>query len=45
MWLQSLYCTEKKGGEKYDVPSSFQVFSEMGEVTTALLDRQVSPTA
>jgi len=36
----SLFCTEKKGGEKYDVPSCFQVFSEMGEATTALLDRQ-----
>lgn len=33
--------TEKKNGEKYDLVSSYQILSEIGEATAAILDKKV----
>ncbi|CAL1540862.1 unnamed protein product [Lymnaea stagnalis] len=33
--------TEKKSTEKYDIPSSYQLLSEIGEGTAAVLDKKV----
>ena len=33
--------TEKKSIEKYDIPSSYQLLSEIGEGTAAMLDKKV----
>lgn len=33
--------TEKKNGEKYDLVSSYQILSEIGEATVAILDKKV----
>ncbi|GJQ79973.1 hypothetical protein Trydic_g9450 [Trypoxylus dichotomus] len=38
----SVYCPEKKAGEKYNVPSSFNVMSEIAESTSAMLDSKVT---
>ncbi|XP_041365388.1 PAT complex subunit CCDC47-like [Gigantopelta aegis] len=35
------YFTEKKTVEKFDIPTSYQILTEMGEVTTAILDKKV----
>ncbi|XP_077978055.1 PAT complex subunit CCDC47-like [Glandiceps talaboti] len=37
----SLYCPDKRGGEKYNLPSSLAVVSEMGEVVNAMLDSKI----
>lgn len=37
----SLYNPEKKTAEKYGIPSSFQLFGEVGEALVALLDQKV----
>ena len=34
--------TEKKNVDKYSVPSNFQILSEIGEATSAILDKTVS---
>ncbi|PVD31151.1 hypothetical protein C0Q70_10429 [Pomacea canaliculata] len=33
--------TEKKSAEKFDIPASFQLLSESGEATSAMLDKKV----
>ena len=33
--------TEKKSVEKYSIPSCFQILSEIGEATSAILDNKV----
>lgn len=40
--FQSLFCGERKGGDKLDLPSSFSVMSEIGEVSLAMLDSKVT---
>ncbi|CAD5117264.1 DgyrCDS6056 [Dimorphilus gyrociliatus] len=37
----SLYSTEKKNPEKYEIPTSFTLMSEIGEATAAVLDRRM----
>lgn len=37
----SLYCTEKKSADKYDIPASFTLMSEIGEATAAVLDKSM----
>ncbi|KAL0274608.1 UNVERIFIED_CONTAM: hypothetical protein PYX00_002704 [Menopon gallinae] len=37
----SVFCPEKKSGEKYGVPSNFSLMSEIGEVAPAMLDARV----
>lgn len=37
----SVYCPERKAGDKYNIPSSFQVMSEIGEATSAMLDSKI----
>nr|CAG4648729.1 EOG090X08PA [Polyphemus pediculus] len=37
----SVYCPERKSTEKYGIPSNFMLMSEMGEVSTTLLDARV----
>lgn len=37
----SVYCPERKAGEKFNIPASFQVMSEIGEATSAMLDSKV----
>ncbi|XP_076269950.1 PAT complex subunit CCDC47 [Rhynchophorus ferrugineus] len=37
----SIYCSERKAGEKYNIPSSFQVMSEIAESTSAMLDSKI----
>lgn len=34
--------TEKKNGEKYDLSSSYQILSEIGEATVSVLDKKVT---
>ncbi|XP_018329713.1 coiled-coil domain-containing protein 47 [Agrilus planipennis] len=36
------YCPERRPGEKYNLPSSFQVMSEIHEATLAMLDSKVT---
>ncbi|KAJ1522386.1 hypothetical protein ONE63_002674 [Megalurothrips usitatus] len=38
----SLYCPERKTGEKFGVPNNMCLMSEMGEVSSTLLDSRVS---
>ncbi|XP_056629966.1 PAT complex subunit CCDC47 [Diorhabda sublineata] len=38
----SVYCPERKPGDKFNVSSSFNVMSEIGEATSAILDSKVS---
>ncbi|XP_014273685.1 PAT complex subunit CCDC47 isoform X2 [Halyomorpha halys] len=38
----SVYCVERRGGEKMGLPSQFQIISEMGEVTSAILDSKIT---
>lgn len=38
----SVYCPEKKSGEKFNIPSSFNVMSEIAESTSAMLDSKVT---
>lgn len=40
--FQSVYCVERKSGEKHGLPSQFQIISEMGEVSSAMLDSKVT---
>ncbi|XP_072042113.1 PAT complex subunit CCDC47-like [Amphiura filiformis] len=37
----SLYCTDRRSGDKYNLSSSFSVLSEMGEVINGILDNKV----
>ena len=39
--LQTWYCPEKKSVNKFNVPSSFQLLSEIGEATASILDSKV----
>ena len=39
--LQSQFCLEKKSPEKFDLPSTYQLLSEIGEATSAVLDKRV----
>ena len=41
IFLQSQF-TEKKSVDKYDLPTSYQLLSESGEATSAMLDKKVS---
>ncbi|XP_017784971.1 PREDICTED: coiled-coil domain-containing protein 47 [Nicrophorus vespilloides] len=38
----SVYCPERKSGERYNIPSNFQVMSEILEATSAMLDSKVT---
>ncbi|KAK9708819.1 PAT complex subunit CCDC47 [Popillia japonica] len=38
----SVYCPEKKTGEKFNIPSSFNVMGEIAESTSAMLDSKVT---
>ena len=40
--LQSLYCPERKGASSYSLCDSFQILSEIGTATQAILDKGVS---
>lgn len=40
-YFQSIYCPEKKSGSKFGVPDNFSVMSEIGEVTSAMLDSKI----
>ncbi|CAK9301374.1 unnamed protein product [Gordionus sp. m RMFG-2023] len=40
----SLYCPEKKGGEKLGLPPGFQYVSEIGEAILSLLDNKIMAT-
>jgi Protein of unknown function (DUF1682). len=35
---QSLYCPERKSGDKFNLPSGFNVMSEIAEVSSSLID-------
>ncbi|OAD56719.1 Coiled-coil domain-containing protein 47 [Eufriesea mexicana] len=37
----SVYCPEKRPGEKFGLPSGFYVMSEIAEVASAILDRRI----
>ncbi|CAG9767081.1 unnamed protein product [Ceutorhynchus assimilis] len=37
----SIYSPERKAGEKFNLPASFQVMSEIGEATSAMLDSKI----
>ncbi|EZA46563.1 Coiled-coil domain-containing protein [Ooceraea biroi] len=37
----SVYCPEKRSGEKFGLPSGFYVMSEIAEATSAVLDTRV----
>lgn len=39
--LQSLYCGERRPGEKHGIPATHQVLSEMQEISSAVLDSRV----
>ena len=39
--LQTWYCPEKKSVNKFNVPASFQLLSEIGEATASILDSKV----
>ena len=41
MCLQAWYCPEKKSIDKFNVPPSFQLLSEIGEATASILDSKV----
>lgn len=41
--FQSNFCPDKKGVDKYDLPSNFQLMSESGEATAYILDSKVFP--
>ncbi|GAB1599299.1 coiled-coil domain-containing protein 47-like [Argonauta hians] len=41
MYDLSQFCTEKKNAEKFDLPSSYQILSEIGEATSAVIDKRV----
>lgn len=38
----SVYCPERKSGEKFNIPANFQIMSEIGEATSAMLDAKIS---
>lgn len=38
----SLFCGERKSGEKLGIPSQFSVMSEIGEVSLAMLDSKIT---
>ncbi|KAL1122205.1 hypothetical protein AAG570_003610 [Ranatra chinensis] len=38
----SVYCPEKRAGDKLGLPSQFNVMSEMGEITSAMLDSKMA---
>ncbi|VDO92504.1 unnamed protein product [Soboliphyme baturini] len=38
----SLYCSERKNGEKFGLPPNFTVFSELPEVSFSLIDSRIS---
>lgn len=38
----SLFCPERKSGDKFGVPNNMCLMSEMGEVSSALLDTKVT---
>lgn len=38
----SVYCPERKSGEKFNIPSNFSVMSEIAEATSAMLDSKVT---
>lgn len=38
----SAYCPERKSGEKFNIPQSFNVMSEIAEATSAMLDSKVT---
>lgn len=40
--FQSQYCPERRPGDKFGLPSSLNVLSEIAEVSTALLDSKVT---
>ncbi|XP_066246700.1 PAT complex subunit CCDC47 [Euwallacea similis] len=37
----SVYCPEKKPGEKFNIPANFQVMSEIGEASSTILDAKI----
>ncbi|KAL1497902.1 hypothetical protein ABEB36_008784 [Hypothenemus hampei] len=37
----SIYCPDKKAGDKFGIPANFLVMSEMGEVSSAMLDSKI----
>ncbi|RZF47245.1 hypothetical protein LSTR_LSTR004954 [Laodelphax striatellus] len=40
----SVYCPERRSGEKFGLPASFSLLSEMAEVSSAMLDSKVVST-
>lgn len=38
----SVYCPERRPGEKYNIPSHFSVMSEVSETTSAMLDSKLT---
>lgn len=38
----SVYCPERKSGDKFNIPANFQIMSEIGEATSAMLDAKIS---
>jgi len=38
----NVYCPERRPGEKYNIPSEFQVMSEISEASLAILDSKVT---
>ncbi|XP_039275697.1 coiled-coil domain-containing protein 47 [Nilaparvata lugens] len=40
----SVYCPERRSGDKFGLPSSFSLLSEMAEVSSAMLDSKVVST-
>lgn len=41
MYDLSQFCLEKKSPEKFELPSTYQLLSEIGEATAAVLDKRV----
>lgn len=38
----SVYCPERRPGEKYNIPSNFNIMSEVSETTSAILDSKLT---
>lgn len=38
----SVFCPEKRPGEKHNIPSNFSIMSEISEATSAMLDSKIS---
>lgn len=38
----SVYCPERKSGDKFNIPNSFNVMSEIAEATSAMLDSKLT---